>query len=267
VHTFVPPDRAAAFSTPVPAVGSHINQGPIMKLSTPLFAATTLAGATLLALAAPLAASAHVTVTPSTTAAGSYSLLTFAFGHGCDGSPTTGITIDIPESIASVTPTVNPGWDVTKVTAESTAPAEDAAHGEGAATRVSQVVYTAQTPLDDGLRTSFVLSLQIPEDAADDTLAFPVLQTCETGETNWNEPLVEGEAEPAHPAPSVVVTAASDTSGHGHGDGDTATAADAAPAAATAGDDVLARVLGIGGLVVGAVGLVVGLTSRRRTAA
>jgi uncharacterized protein YcnI len=236
-----------------------------MKLSTPLFAATTLAGATLLALSAPLAASAHVTVTPSTTAAGSYSLLTFAFGHGCDGSPTTGITIDIPESIASVTPTVNPGWDVTKLTVDAAAPAENAAHGEDSATRVSQVVYTAQTPLDDGLRTTFVLSLQIPEDAADETLAFPVLQSCETGETNWNEPLVEGEAEPAHPAPSLTVTAASAASGHGHGD--SAATADAAPAAGTDSDDVLARVLGVGGLVVGAVGLVVGLASRRRTTA
>ena len=44
-----------------------------------------LAGGALLALAAaPLAASAHVTVTPSGTAAGSYTVLTFAYSHGCD---------------------------------------------------------------------------------------------------------------------------------------------------------------------------------------
>lgn len=97
-----------------------------MKLSTPLFAATTLAGATLLALSAPLAASAHVEVDPSSTAAGSYSLLTFSLGHGCDGSATTGITIDIPETITSVTPTVNPGWDIDKVTVDQAAPTEDA---------------------------------------------------------------------------------------------------------------------------------------------
>jgi uncharacterized protein YcnI len=43
-----------------------------------------LAGGAVLALAAvPLAASAHVTVTPSGTAAGSYTVLTFAFSHGC----------------------------------------------------------------------------------------------------------------------------------------------------------------------------------------
>ncbi|MGO7983364.1 DUF1775 domain-containing protein, partial [Rhizobium johnstonii] len=33
----------------------------------------------------------------------------------CDGSPTTTIAIDIPDSIISVTPTVNAGWDVSTV--------------------------------------------------------------------------------------------------------------------------------------------------------
>jgi uncharacterized protein YcnI len=218
-----------------------------MKLSTPIFAATTLAGATLLALSAPLAASAHVEVDPSSAAAGSYSLLTFSVGHGCDGSATTGITIDVPEAIESVTPTVNPGWDVTPLT-------------DG------QVTYTALTPLADGLRTTFELSLQIPADAAvGDTLAFPVLQSCEVGETDWAEPVVEGEAEPAHPAPAVTVAAATGEAGHDHGDTDDTAAAGSASDAG--GDDVLARVLGIGGLVVGAVGLVVAVASRRQSAA
>jgi uncharacterized protein YcnI len=219
-----------------------------MKLSTPVFAATALLGAGLLALSAPLAASAHVEVEPSSTAAGSYSLLTFSVGHGCDGSATTAITIDIPDSITSVTPTVNPGWEITPLT-------------DG------QVTYTAATPLADGLRTTFALSLQIPADAAvGDTLAFPVLQTCEVGETDWAEPVVEGEAEPAHPAPSLTVTEAGAESAHDHGAAEeTATEAAATPTTAT--DDVLARLLGIGGLIVGAVGLVVAVAARRKNAA
>lgn len=242
-----------------------------MKLSTPVCATTTLVAAGLLALSAPLAASAHVDVQPTSTAAGSYSLLTFAVGHGCEGSPTTGILIDIPESITSVTPTINPGWRIDKVTDDLAAPRADGEAGS-AATRVSQVRYTADTPLADGLRTTFELSVQLPADAAGQTLAFPVLQTCEVGETDWSEAAVEGEEEPAHPAPSILVTAATAQSGHGHG---AAVAAD--PAAtdhtmqttgtASSTDDVLARVLGSGGLVVGAVGLVVALASRRKTAA
>ena len=52
-------------------------------------AATALGAGALLALAAPVAAQAHVNVTPGSTAAGSYTVLEFASGHGCDGSPTT----------------------------------------------------------------------------------------------------------------------------------------------------------------------------------
>ena len=40
-----------------------------------------------LSLVAP--AGAHVTATPSTAAAGAYTVVTFSVGHGCEGSPTT----------------------------------------------------------------------------------------------------------------------------------------------------------------------------------
>jgi len=217
-----------------------------------------LAGGAVLALAAvPLAASAHVTVTPSGTAAGSYTVLTFAFSHGCEGSPTTALTFDIPESIASVSPTLNPNYTIEKV-----------ADGD----RTSQVVYTAITPVQDGYRDTIELSLQLPEDAAGETLAFPVLQTCEVGETNWNQVAEEGEEEPESPAPVIVVTEATgDGHGHGaateeaasddHGDGHTEGAEETA---ATSDDsDTVARVLGIGGLVVGVVGIVLALAARR----
>ena len=217
-----------------------------------------LAGGAVLALAAvPLAASAHVTVTPSGTAAGSYTVLTFAFSHGCEGSPTTAIAIDIPESIASVSPTLNPNYTIEKV-----------ADGD----RTSQVVYTAITPVQDGYRDTIELSLQLPEDAAGETLSFPVLQTCEVGETNWNQVAEEGEEEPESPAPVIVVTEATgDGHGHGaateeaasddHGDGHTEGAEETA---ATSDDsDTVARVLGIGGLVVGVVGIVLALAARR----
>ena len=49
------------------------------------------------ALGAPLAASAHVHVNPGTASAGGTETLTFSFSHGCDGSPTTALAIDIPD--------------------------------------------------------------------------------------------------------------------------------------------------------------------------
>lgn len=217
---------------------------------TPALAAAGLLGGALLAFGAPVAASAHVTVDPSDTAAGGYTVLTFAFAHGCEGSPTTALTFDIPDSIQSVSPTLNPNWTIEKI-----------ADGD----RTSQIVYTAVTPIADGYRDTVELSLQLPEDAAGETLAFPVLQSCVEGETNWNE-LAEDGTEPESPAPTVVVTEAS---GDGHGTADASgeptehDAATGASDAATSSSDVVARILGVGGLVVGVVGVVLALAARR----
>jgi uncharacterized protein YcnI len=192
-------------------------------------------------------------------------VLTFAVPHGCDGSATTTIAIDIPEEIPAVTPTVNPNWDVAKVMAPLATPSTNS-HGEAASERVGQVVYTAKTALADGYRDTFALSLQLPADAAGTTLDFPVLQTCETGSTNWNEIPADGADEDSveHPAPRVTVTEAEDTETEAtETDGDAASS-DASGASTTPGDDPLARVLAIGGLVVGAVGVVIAVVATRR---
>src|SRR5690606_32853682 len=184
--------------------------------------------------------SAHVTVTRSNTAASSYSVLTFSVGHGCEGSPTTALTFTVPEAIESVTPTVNPGWSI--------------AQAEGT------VTYTAAEPLVDGQRTTFELSVKLPDLPAGEQLDFPVLQECEVGSTEWADALVEGQDEPEHPAPSIVLSA-STGDGHGHPSAETAETADAHDEApVTSSDDMLARGLGIAGLVLGTVGVVIGLT-------
>lgn len=203
-----------------------------MKRTIALSSAALGAGV-LLALAAPLSASAHVSVSASTTAAGAYSVLTFSVGHGCEGSPTQVVAITLPESIDEVTPTVNPNWTISRV-----------ADGE----RTSQIVYTANTPLAADQRDTFELSLALVGEEGD-VLEFPTLQTCEVGETNW-----VGEEVPA-----VTLTAAAEGDDH-HAEGVEPVETSAAT------DDVLARGLGIAGLVVGAVGIVIGVTARRRSA-
>jgi uncharacterized protein YcnI len=245
-----------------------------MKKSTSLTVASTGLGlGLLLAVAAPLSASAHVSVTPAATAAGSYTVLTFAVPHGCDGSATTTIAIDIPEEIATVTPTINPNWDVSKVMTPLATPSTSA-HGETATERVGQVVYTAKTALADGYRDTFALSLQLPADAAGTTLDFPVLQTCETGSTNWNEVPADGADEDSveHPAPSIAVTEAVATEADGDPvSADSAASSDASGSASGSGSassaDILARIFGIGGLVVGAVGIVIAVVATRRARA
>ncbi|PJJ65529.1 YcnI family protein [Compostimonas suwonensis] len=241
-------------------------------LSTSVKVVSALGAGAALALAAPLAASAHVSVSPSSTAAGSSSILTFSVGHGCEGSPTTKLTIDIPEDILSVTPVINPGWDIEKVTVDLEVPATDS-HGEAVTQRTGQVVYTAKTPLSEGFRDSVAMQVTLPEGEAGDTLVFPALQTCEVGETDWaNLPEAGSTEEPEDPAPIVTLTAAeAEGDGHGGGHGGTAETVsddhgdeDAAAATSTSTDDVLARVLGLSGLVVGVVGVVIAIVATRR---
>lgn len=226
--------------------------------------APTAAVALALGVAGP--AAAHVTITPTETGAGAYTVLTFSVGHGCEGSPTTSLAIQVPEGINAVTPTRHPLYDVEKVMATLDQPVTDA-HGNEITERVDRVVYTARTPLPDGQRDAFEVSLQLP-DAAGETLAFPAIQTCERGETAWTEVVPEGAPEPEHPAPTVTVTEADGADAHGTADTttheeDTESAvveSDAAPAA-DSGDDGNGTALGVAGLIAGLLGLAAGVTA------
>lgn len=204
------------------------------------------------------AASAHVTVTPSTTAAGAYTVLTFSVGHGCEGSPTTKIAIQMPEAIPSVTPTLNQGWDVRKVTEKLAEPIEDA-HGNKLTERISQVVYTAKTPLADGFRDTFELSVQLPETEGE-TVTFPVVQTCQKGQTGWIETPAEGQdaEELESPAPAFTITPASGEGHHGGAADEESAESDGAEAADAEGDDSDGNGLAVGGLVAGVGGLALG---------
>ncbi|MDQ4055172.1 MAG: YcnI family protein [Actinomycetota bacterium] len=218
--------------------------------------------ALLLTAVAAAPASAHVTITPSDTTAGAYTVLTVSVGHGCEGSPTTALDIQIPEQILSVTPTVLPGWEVEKKMVQLDQPVDDA-HGTTVTERVGQVVYTADRPLPDGYRAAMELSLQLP-DAAGDTLTFPVVQRCAEGETAWTETAAEGQdpEQLERPAPTVTITDAE--------------AAEAAPASSPTTTTRTVEVesdtnvaLGLAGLGAGLIGIVLALVaitrSRRET--
>lgn len=220
-------------------------------------AALALTSSALVVLGAG-AASAHVSVTPSSTAAGAYAVLTFSVGHGCEASPTTQLTFQIPEEVIAVTPTVNPNWTVEKKI-EKLESAVKGSHGSEYTERVAEVVYTAKTPLADGLRDTVSLQLPLPEEEGE-KLVFPVIQTCEKGETAWTQTYEEGQDEPESPAPFITTTAA-ETDGHGgHGDADADADADETAEAGSGSD-----ALGWAGVVLGALGLAAGGLALGRT--
>jgi uncharacterized protein YcnI len=218
-----------------------------------------------LAVGAPLAASAHVHVTPETASAGSTQTLTFSFSHGCDGSPTTALAIEIPEGVGNATPLVQGGWTITRELGPAGVP--------------TRVVYTADTPVEDGLKAAVSMDVLFAEGAADTTAAFPVTQTCAEGETAWTQIAEEGE-DPHDldaPAPLVTVGAVADDADTGHGDAaaddaghathdGAAAGADGGDAASVSSPDPVARWLAVGGLAAGIAALVVVLVRGRRKA-
>lgn len=231
-----------------------------------VLAPVTAAGVLALTVAAP--ASAHVTVTPSVTAAGGYTVVTVSVPHGCDGSATKQVVIDIPEEILSVTPTRNALWTVAAKQEKLAEPVKDS-HGNEITDRDAQIIYTTDQPLADDQRDVFELSLKLPEVEAGTVLYFPTVQNCEQGKAAWVEIATEGQDphELEHPAPSFTVTAAEE-SGHGDddadmkGDADKSNEADEADEATGDADDTESEgdsdLLGGLGLGAGLLGLLAG---------
>jgi uncharacterized protein YcnI len=240
--------------TAIPPI-HHYRRSIEMTLKTAI--ATVGVGA--LVLAAP--AGAHVTVTPTEAPADGYALLEFAVPHGCDGSSTDQLRIQIPESVPQATPQVHPGW---KLTTKEGPKDEVELHGETITEGVSEVMWTAQeAPLPDGYLDTFGVQVKLPA-AVGDELAFPAIQRCEKGTTRWIELAQEGESadELEAPAPLVTLTAAGDTHGATQEDDDEGAGEAGAP---EGDDDSDSNGLAIAGLVVGALGLVTGGTALARS--
>jgi len=123
------------------------------------------AAAVAVAITSAGPASAHVTISPEEGRAGSYTVLTVSVPHGCEGSATTKVAVQMPEQVLSVTPTRHASWQVRKVMTELDDPVTDS-EGNRVTERVDRVVYTADDPLPDGYRDAFELSLQLPDTRA-----------------------------------------------------------------------------------------------------
>ena len=210
-------------------------------------------------------AAAHVTITPDTTAAGAHALLTVGFSHDCEGSPTNKLTISLPEPLVDAKPEIVPGWTVEKVTETLDEPLT-LDNGSSVTERVGQIVYTAETPVEDGYLQQFDISVQLPESEGE-TLAFPVLQSCVEGETDWAE--IPAEGEDPHsldaPAPTITLTGAEE---HGHAEeaATETTTDDAELESASANNDSSgASTVGYVGLGAGLLGLIAGVIALLRT--
>lgn len=142
---------------------------------------------------AATAARAHVVVDAPSARAGAYHVLFFRVGHGCDGSPTTALRIEIPESIQAAKPQPKPGWALTIERTPLAAPRVD--HGKALTDRVAAITWSGR--LEDAQWDQFGLQLKLPDAAG--PIAFPVVQTCDSVAVRWDG------ATPSRPAPVLDV--------------------------------------------------------------
>lgn len=229
-----------------------------------VIAASTVAlgAAALLALTAPLSASAHVSLESNTATPGTFDTLTFRVpNESTDGATTNKLTINLPADaglLDSVSFEPVAGWTAQLITTRLATPL---VNGDQTTTEaVTQVVWTASPGSELGSGALGIFRLYVGPIPKVGSLKLPIDQGYSDGTTaSWN-----GAPDSEHPAPVLYVT---DPPVVDH-DADSApipavTTAPAAAASTTGGSDVVARVLGGAGLVLGAIGLVIALTGRR----
>ena len=149
-------------------------------------------------------AAAHITLETKQAAVGAYYKAVFAVPHGCKGSPTVKIRVQIPEGVIAVKPMPKAGWSVDVV--EGKYANEYDYHGNKLSSGVKEVAWSGGK-LPDHNYDEFVISSFLSDSLQPNTtLYFPVVQECESGVSRWIEIPAEG-AKPSHegnsPAPGV----------------------------------------------------------------
>lgn len=130
-------------------------------------------------------ASAHVSfIDPKPLIEGKSFKATFAIPHGCEGTPTTKVTIQIPEGVIGIKPMLKPEW---KITTESKPFAKTyQQYGKSITEGVSTVTWEGILP--DQSYDEFTITGYFAENAKNSNdIYFPVVQNCEVGEYLWTD--------------------------------------------------------------------------------
>jgi len=135
--------------------------------------------------------------------------------HGCEGSATTRVRVQIPEGIIGVKPQPKPGWtiDTTRGAYASVYPYYHGAKLSEGVREISWSGRLADEHFDEFVFSGFVaVTLK-----AGDMVYFPTIQDCEKGSSAWTEIPAAGQS--AHdlkqPAPAIRLVQAQGHAQHG----------------------------------------------------
>lgn len=199
---------------------------------------TTLAALALLPLAAASAA-AHVSLERREAPNGKSYKAVLKIPHGCDGSPTHTVRVEIPEGFVGVKPMPKPGWTLTT---KRGAYAQSYGYHHGPISEgVREIEWSGGTLADEHYDEFVAAGFLARELTPGATLYFKVVQVCAKGDLKWVE--VPGDGVDAHDlaAPAAALRIADGgeaAAGHGHGHG--AKGGEAAAGGATVGSLAIA---------------------------
>ena len=159
--------------------------------------------AVIAAAALPAVASAHIVFATAQAQAGSSFVGALRVGHGCNGSATVSLRVEIPDGVMGARPQAKPGWTVhiERTPLKTPVPGEG---GKMQTDRVSAITWTGMLPDDEF--DDFAVQLKLPKTAG--VLYFPAVQTCQSGQAVWKDIPAAGQAwhDVPHPAPVLTLT-------------------------------------------------------------
>ena len=161
-----------------------------------------LAAATAAAwLASAGPALAHVELETDEAPAGSSYKAVLMVAHGCAGSATRALRVQLPAGVIGAKPMPKPGWRIAIKADRLAQPIE--LEGAKITDSVKEIDWTGGD-LPDSFYDEFVFVATLP-DKPGEILYFPVIQECAKGQTRWIEIPGQGESpeDLKAPAPSL----------------------------------------------------------------
>jgi uncharacterized protein YcnI len=146
----------------------------------------------------------HISLDSKSAPAGSHYKAAFLVGHGCQGSATTGISVRIPAGFQGAKPYPKAGWTLSTTLQKLAQPYDS--HGRQVAEDVAVVSWTAASKdaaLPDAHSDEFTLRGKLLDAAG--PLWFKVLQTCESGSSDWSEVPAAGSSTKGLKSPAVLL--------------------------------------------------------------
>jgi uncharacterized protein YcnI len=168
-----------------------------MKHLRPIFVAC-------FAMLAAQTVNAHIVLTEPQAIAGSYYKATLRVGHGCSGSATTGLTVQVPAGFQGAKPQPKFGWTITARKAKLVQPYNS--HGKTVTDDVVELSWVAaskEAALPDDQFDEFAFMGRLPDSAG--PMWVKVLQTCENGQNDWSDIPASGTSTRGMKLPAALL--------------------------------------------------------------